>query len=267
VLAVSVRKILASVFPILPTSTCLIGMDASDVAQLQYRIRRVREIRASLEDDMDLNDHDSGAGRLWFMKRRSANGLEGLDISEYGDETKVRHFSQSGTRAFTLSMPSMQEQHGLGLDNADQVLKAILTVFDRVISLPNGGLDRNSDEVVEAAKRAASVVGALHVANGLAHAGTVSYAPRTPWRRADAMRGSESGGRSFLKKAFAERVFKNDPVTVSLSLSDDEYRIRGLPQKHLHNAPVTDPIETMRIISDAGLADMAGDAITGGRKS
>lgn len=262
----SVRKILASVFPTLPTSTCLIGMDASDVAQLQYRIRRVREIRSSLEDDMDLNDHDSGAGRLWFMKRRSASGLEGLDITEYGDETKVRHFSQSGARAFTLCMPSMQEKHGLGLENADQVLKSILTVFDRVISLPNGGLDRNSEEVVGAARRAASVVGALHVANGLAHAGTVSYAPRTPWRRADAMRGSEAGGRSFLKKAFAVRLFANDPVTVSLSLSDNEYRIRGLPERHLHNAPITDPIETMRIINDTGLSDMADGAITGGRK-
>lgn len=260
------RKILGSVFPILPTSTCLIGMDASDLAQLQYRIRRVREIRASLEGDMDLNDHDSGAERLWFMKRRNANGLEGLDITEYEDETKVRHFSQSGTRAFTLCMPSMQKKHGLGLENADQVLKAVLTVFDRVISLPNGGLDRNSEEVVGAARRAATVVGALHVANGLAHAGTVSYAPRTPWRRADAMRGREAGGRSFLKKAFADRVFANDPVTVSLSLSDDEYRIRGLPERHLHNAPITDPIETMRIINDTGIADMAGDAIIGGTK-
>lgn len=259
--------VLGSVFPVLPTSACLVGMDASDVAQLRYRIGKIREVRASLEGDMDLNDHDSGAGRLWFMKRRSVNGLEGLVVSEYPDETKVRHFEQSRTRAFSLCMPSTHEKHGLGIEDADRVLETVLNAFDYVLSLPNGGLDHNSDEVVDAAMRATSVVGALHVAGGLGHAGTVCYAPRTPWRRADAMRDRAGGGRSFLKKAFGDRLFANDPVTVSLSLTDDEYRIRGLPERHSRNAPVTDPIETLRIINDTGLADIAGNAVTGGRKS
>lgn len=237
--------------PIEPTCLSLIGMDESDMAQLRHRIGIVRHVRKSLRGDLRLICHDSGANAMWFMQKESypINDF-GIDVLQSDASIYVRVPKQHGMRGFKIEADISLERQHTDEKGADFVLDILLEACEAALALPHGGCDHSPEHVVAAARRSASIIGALHAAEGRKMSGTCVYVPRTPWRQASVVRHKSEGNGSFLRKETSEIILSDEPVCVSLSKTEDDYHLRGLPNRHVIAGTIPDPVEALRILSE-----------------